>query len=127
MTYTFSNPSIMVRVMEFIKIFGRINVTPLMIKVTSPQIEIAMIGDRMRVIVKKAGILDIFERQLRRALNCVGCGACVGACDSNALEVKEGVLTVGDSCTHCLHCVTSNGIRMSCVSVNYKPHILAVT
>lgn len=126
-TYTFSNPALMKRVKEFMKVFGRTSTTPIITKVTNSNIEITIIGNRMRVNVETPDILTIFERQLRRALNCVGCGACVGACDANALEVKEGVLKVGDTCAHCLRCVTSNGIRMSCVSVNYKPQILAFT
>jgi phosphoadenosine phosphosulfate reductase len=126
-TYTFSNPSLMSRVKEFMKVFGEPTSTPFMTKVTHSKIEISIIGNRMRVQVREPGILAIFERQLRRAMNCVGCGACVGICDANALEVRHGILKVGDTCTHCLRCITSNGIRMSCVSVNYKPHILTVT
>lgn len=124
MTYTFSNLALVSRVKEFMKVFGKTSKTPLMTKVTASNIEIVIIGNRMRVNVKKPGILRIFEKQLSRALNCVGCGACVGICDANALEVKGDLLKIGDTCTHCLRCATSNGIRMSCVSVNYKPHIL---
>ena len=125
--YTFSNPTLMNQVKEFMKVFGRKSTTPIITKITNSNIEISITGERMRVNAETPDILTIFERQLRRALNCVGCGACVGACDAKALEVKEGVLKVGDTCTHCLRCITSNGIRMSCVSVNYKPYILAFT
>lgn len=125
MVYTFSNGA-MSRVKEFMKVFGHMNERGSMAMITNPSIEITMIGNKMRTKLEDPKILPVFEKQLTRALNCVGCGACVGTCESGALKVESGEIKVGGECTNCLQCIRSNGIRMSCVSVNYNPNILSV-
>lgn len=126
MIYAFANASDTNRVREFVKIFGHTTKTGLMTKVTNSNVEISIVGNKMRTKIQNPEIIPIFEKQLVRALNCVGCGACVGICGVNALKIDSGEIKVGKNCTHCLRCVTSNGIRMSCVSVNYKPHVLSI-
>jgi len=126
MVYTFSNASDIERVKEFVKIFGQATKTGTMTKITNANMEIMVIGNKMRTEIKNPEIFPVFEKQLTRGLNCVGCGACVGICPAGALKIESGTLRIGTECTNCLRCVTSNGIRMSCVSVNYKPHIFSV-
>jgi len=124
--YSFANAHDANQVREFVKIFGKTTRTGALTRVTSSNMEITIVGGKMRTKIQNPQIIPIFEKQLARALNCVACGACVGICGSNALRIDSGEIKIGDNCTHCLRCVTSNGIRMSCVSVNYKPHVLSV-
>ena len=126
MLYTFEQGPHLNRVKEFMKVFGHpIQKGPFM-KIVNPRIEISLIGNKMRIESTDSSIISLFEKQLARALNCVGCGACVGVCDFGALTIERGELRIGEQCTNCLRCVASNGIRMSCVSVNYKPEILVI-
>lgn len=62
------------------------------------------------------------ERQVKKAMNCVKCGACVGTCPSRAIEVQSGTSFVIDEqkCTHCLSCVRSNFTHYGCVALSYK-------
>lgn len=125
--YTFSNFSDMNRVKEFMKIFGNHVEKGNIVKIVNQKIEITIIGNRMHVKIKNPDIFPVLEKQITRAINCVGCGACVGICNVRALSVEAGVLKISNKCSGCLQCAKSNGIRMSCVSVNYKPQILSVT
>jgi ferredoxin len=108
------------------KVFGQPITKGLIIRIHNPRVEITIIGNKMRIKLSDSSILPVFEKQLSRALNCVGCGACVGVCDFRALKISAGEIRIGEQCNGCLRCVTSNGIRMSCVSVNYKPEVLVV-
>ena len=126
MIYDFKIGPYVDRVKEFLKIFGKTKIRGPVMRVCGPDMEITFIGNKMRTKIKNPTILPVFEKQLSRALNCVGCGACVGICSSGALKIETGELKISDKCVGCLKCVTSNGIRMSCVSVNYNPHILSV-
>ena len=126
MIYTFKCGPHLNRVKEFIKVFGKPILKNSMLRIQSPNIDITLIGSKMRIKFNNPFVSSVFEKQLARALNCVGCGACVGACDSNALRIEHGEIRIGEQCTGCLRCVVSNGIRMSCVSVNYKPEVLAI-
>jgi len=127
LVYTINDWSLVNRIKELMKIFGEVKQNKCMMKIRSNDIEISIIGNKMRVNFKKTDIMPIFEKQLMRALNCVGCGACVGICNVNALKIESGKLIVNDKCTKCLRCVTANGIKMSCVSLNYRPKMLYVT
>ena len=124
--YSFAEGPHIARVREFMKVFGHPTTKGLMIRIHNSRIEITIIGNKMRIKLADSSILPVFEKQLSRALNCVGCGACVGVCDSSALKISAGEIRIGEQCNGCLRCVTANGIRMSCVSVNYKPEILVV-
>jgi phosphoadenosine phosphosulfate reductase len=124
--YAFAEGPHLTRVREFMKVFGQPITKGPMMRIHNPKIEITLIGNKMRTKLNDSSILPVFEKQLSRALNCIGCGACVGVCDFSALKVDSGQIRIGEQCTGCLRCVTSNGIRMSCVSVNYKPEVLVV-
>jgi phosphoadenosine phosphosulfate reductase len=62
------------------------------------------------------------ERQVKKAMNCVKCGACVGTCPYHAIEVQPGESFVinDQKCTHCLACVRSNFTHYGCVALSYK-------
>lgn len=63
--------------------------------------------------------LDLVERQVLRAINCVGCGSCVTSCPCRAIELKNGSIAIDqEKCTRCLHCVQ---LTMSkCVALRFK-------
>lgn len=63
----------------------------------------------------------LIERQLRKWLNCVGCGACAGTCPVGAISVQAGSFQIADNlCTRCQECVRSNFTRQGCVVLSYK-------
>jgi len=124
--YTFENEVHLGRVLEFMKVFGKLSQKGPMSKIDSKNIEVVLIGRKMRAKFKNSSIFPVFEKQLTRALNCVGCGACVGVCDSGSMTIESGEIKISNKCSGCLQCVTANGIRMSCVSVNYGSEVLAV-
>jgi phosphoadenosine phosphosulfate reductase len=124
--YSFAEGKHLTRIREFMKVFGKPIIKGPIMRICNPKIEIILIGNKMRTKLNDPSILPVFEKQLSRALNCVGCGACVGMCDFGALKIESGEIRIGKQCVGCLKCVTSNGIRMSCVSVNYKPEVLVV-
>lgn len=107
------------RVKELMKIFGKMREVGDILLILGKNIQISIIGSNIRVSSKDKLIIKRFEKQLLKAINCVGCGACVGIC--KALEVKNGLLTIDEKiCTHCLKCTTSKYLRMSCIALNYK-------
>ena len=126
LVYTVTDSLFVDQIIEFMKIFGKITHNKFIARIQGANIEISIIGNKIRVKIKKPSMLRVFEKQLMRALNCVGCGACVGICDANAMKIKSGRIVIGDTCNGCLRCVTTNGIRMACVSLNYRPHMFYV-
>jgi len=63
----------------------------------------------------------LIERQLRKWLNCVGCGACAGTCPVGTISIRAGSFQVADNlCTRCQECVRSNFTRQGCVALSYK-------
>jgi len=74
-------------------------------------------------------IRRLVKKQLKKALNCVGCGGCVGVCPVNAISVSEdGELCVdADSCTHCLTCVTDNFVERGCLALMSKSTIHSIS
>ncbi|MCD6381799.1 MAG: phosphoadenosine phosphosulfate reductase family protein [Candidatus Aenigmarchaeota archaeon] len=68
------------------------------------------------VEIKEKNELKNFERQLLKAMNCIGCGGCIGHCPNGALYIKDKILRIDDSrCTKCRKCITA-----PCVSLDYK-------
>ena len=81
------------------------------------------IGNRLRVTVK-----DSDRRRLNvlveKAINCIGCGACLTLCRVGALHVDEESIFIDDAkCTRCQRCLvsSSSNLRGSCIVRNYSP------
>ena len=64
----------------------------------------------------------LVERQLKKAINCVQCGACAATCPSHAISIESGTsFQIDESlCTHCLACVRSDFTHYGCVALSYK-------
>lgn len=58
----------------------------------------------------------IFERQLTKALNCIGCGGCMGICPVGAIGISNGRMRIDSHlCTHCKKC-----LKTRCIAVDFK-------
>ena len=65
----------------------------------------------------------IFEKQLHKALNCVGCGGCIGVCKHGAISINEKMKKIiidENKCTHCLECINTNFVSQGCIALNFK-------
>lgn len=59
---------------------------------------------------------------VEKAVNCVGCGACLSLCRHSALFLDNGKLSVhGERCLRCGECLRTNRLRGACVFRNYAP------
>jgi len=117
--YEIKDNSTLRRAKEFMKIFGEVRKATNIQLVHGKDIQISIIGSSLRVATQEASMIKKFEKQLSRAMNCIACGACVGAC--KALKVKNKMLTIDETaCTHCLRCVSTKYLRMSCIALNYR-------
>jgi phosphoadenosine phosphosulfate reductase len=79
------------------------------------------IGNRLRISVpnNRRKRLEIL---IERALNCIGCGACLSYCVANALFLDAGSIAVdSDLCTHCHSCLDAGTIKGSCIARHYMP------
>lgn len=70
----------------------------------------------------------LLERQVKKAMNCIACGACVGTCPLGAIHVQPslGFEVDVDTCTHCLLCVKSDFTHYGCVALSYKRSIRGI-
>ena len=76
---------------------------------------------RNSIIIKKKLQRQKVKILVEKALNCVGCGACVAFCKS--LSIKEDSLIVDDnSCNSCLICINTSLMRGACIVRNYSPY-----
>jgi len=117
--YEIKDDSTLRKAKEFMKIFGEVKKVADIQMIYGKDIQISIIGSSLRVTIQDTSILKKFEKQLSRSMNCIACGACVGAC--NALKVKDKMLTIDETaCTHCFRCVSSRYLRMSCIALNYR-------
>ena len=67
----------------------------------------------------------LVERQIEKAVNCVGCGGCIGICPHKAISLDNGSITINNEiCRHenCRLCVTTDigGSGYSCIAMSYK-------
>jgi phosphoadenosine phosphosulfate reductase len=117
--YEIKDRAALARAKEFVKIFGEVKSAKNIQIVQGQGIQISIIGSNVRISAQETSMVKKFEKQLLRAMNCIACGACVGVC--KALKVRNKMLTIDEKrCTHCLKCVTSKYLRMSCIALNYK-------
>ncbi len=67
----------------------------------------------------------LVEKQIDKALNCVGCGGCIGLCPHKAISLDGGRIAIDNEiCRHenCRVCVTTDlgGSGYSCIAMSYK-------
>ncbi len=55
-----------------------------------------------------------------KALNCVGCGACVALCNSLGLG-KKGLIADKKTCTSCSNCIKTSKMKGACIMRNFSP------
>lgn len=63
------------------------------------------------------------EKQIRKFMNCVHCGGCVGICPFGAISVKDNSYTIDESkCKgeKCQICIKTKFAGANCVSLSYK-------
>lgn len=66
----------------------------------------------------------IFEKQMTRAINCIGCGGCTGSCPNGAMDVLNGHLVINPlRCNNCGKCATRNCMVLK--FANERTHIKA--
>lgn len=59
---------------------------------------------------------ELFGRYLERALNCINCGGCIGACPQGAISITDGKFTIdSEKCTRCGKCLESD-----CMALKFK-------
>jgi len=71
----------------------------------------------------------LVTKQLKKALNCVGCGGCIGVCPNYAITVSDaGHFRIDEEkCSHCLKCVTDNFVERGCLALMSKSDIQIVS
>lgn len=121
--YEVKHASSMKEVEEFLKIFGNVEKNNGITRITNSTSQISIIGTKIRIELNDGsnGVLRLFEQQLEKTVNCIHCGACIGACKVGALQIQNNRIVVSDDCTHCLECIRPKGIRKGCISLNYNP------
>jgi phosphoadenosine phosphosulfate reductase len=106
------------RIAEFLKVLGDVKVNPktrtLRVDRDNYSTLIALSPERHEIrfnipannnSAKSFG--QLVERQLKRAINCVACGVCVGLCKNRAIKLEDKKLRIADTCSHCMDCVRS--------------------
>lgn len=83
-----------------------------------------IVSDKYERINDTLVITDNDQKALRilaeKALNCIGCGACISTCDNGALEIIDGKISVKkEICVKCKKCLKTNGLRGACIGRNY--------
>lgn len=72
-------------------------------------------------------IYDVDDRKrvkviVEKAINCVGCGACLVLCRNDALSIENGSLAVSpNKCSKCGECLKASKLRGACLRRNYAP------
>jgi ferredoxin len=67
------------------------------------------------VYLRDKAEISLVEKQLRRALACIGCGKCINACPNGAIVFQDGhYKVIAEICSGCLACV-----RMECSALKF--------
>lgn len=106
-------------IMEFMKVFGPVEKKNKISHIKNHHLNLSIIGNKIRVKYKNESAKHNFEHQLEKAMNCIGCGACIGTCERGAIYIQNNKFRISDNCTHCLKCL-NNGLRKGCIALNYK-------
>lgn len=60
------------------------------------------------------------DLQLLKAMNCVGCGGCVGSCPFGAIELLDGRFHIDSQrCIQCRECVGSRSSHRGCIALSF--------
>lgn len=121
--YEIKTTSKMENIVDFFKIYGKIKVKNKLISINNHKLDLSIIKNSIRVkyYTNEPRIKKKFEKQLEKALNCVGCGSCISTCKNGAIFIKDGKRSIDtEKCTQCLQCLESNGLRKGCIALNYK-------
>lgn len=79
-------------------------------------------GRRLQITIDSKNRIKL-KILIEKAINCVGCGACLSLCKFDALHIENGSVCVDPSkCTHCKKCITSTDklLRGGCIVRNYS-------
>jgi len=115
-------------VIEFMKVFGDVIQFSSVTKIKNHNLDISFIGRNIRVSFydSSLSLKKRFEQVLEKALNCIGCGACIGSCKKGALSIQNNKLRISSKCNFCLECTSSNGLRKGCIALNYKKNQIGI-
>jgi len=80
---------------------------------------------RNSIMIKKKLRKQSLKILVEKALNCVGCGACVAFCDS--LRIEENHLDIDiQNCTSCSRCIKTSTMRGACIMRNFSPYRIEI-
>lgn len=80
---------------------------------------------RNSIIIKKELRRQSVKILVEKALNCVGCGACVAFCES--LNIKNDYVVVNSNkCKSCLKCINTKLMKGACIVRGYSPFRIEV-
>jgi len=80
-----------------------------------------------KIIIKNVKVNNgksnmLIKALIEKALNCIGCGACLFLCDNNALEIYKGSVHINKrKCNNCGKCLSTTPLRGGCILRNYAP------
>jgi len=120
------------QLVEYLEPFGKLTVS------TTGEFEIQSIDrtfsirgqiGRHKIIVTGDGSRKTksIGKQIEKALNCVGCGGCLGTCPSDAISLSEGHIVIDEMrCTHCGKCIEDNFVKKGCIALLYKRELQTI-
>ncbi len=116
------------KVLEFLKIFGKYQKRSIeghkLVRIEGEEVKISSNGNNgeFRVNFNGADYLtkNRVEKQIVKALNCKGCGACLGACPQGAISLEPEYSINTDKCTNCEKCASSEYLKQACAALHYK-------
>jgi phosphoadenosine phosphosulfate reductase len=130
-TFVFQHP-IERQLVEYLKLFGRLSIsTTGEFDIQPPGRTFSIRGQvgRHEIIVAGDGSSQIksIGRQIEKALNCVGCGGCLGTCPFDAMSLSEGHIMIDEMrCTHCGKCIEDNFVKKGCIALLYKRELQTI-
>ena len=116
---------------EFLKVFGKIEVSTLpdnktFFRIISKDIIISFIekGNLIKFYIederKTEKLKKLLFRQINKSFNCIDCGACMGSCPQGAISINPHFHIDEKKCKNCLICASTKYIKMSCIALHYK-------
>ena len=113
------------RVVEFLKVFGEYDSnTNSEREIQSEKVKIKINLGKNLISVENLGgswiTLNRIEKQIDKALNCIGCGACLASCTEGAISLNPSIHIEEKKCSHCLKCTTSEYLKQACVALHYN-------